>query len=55
MDQVVLSNEQLIHMLKTVRSMAWIGFADNRTFEEQKNVLREILIVTRDIGNEPPA
>lgn len=44
--------EQMLEMLKRVRLLATISYSDDRTVEEKDRALREILVVTRDIGND---
>ena len=46
------TREQLLHMAKEVRSLAWISFADHRTVEETKVALHAILVATVSLGNE---
>lgn len=48
-----LTEEEMMYILKKVRTIAWISFADDRTVEEKDKALREILVATREIGNEP--
>jgi len=40
-------------LLKTIRSIASVSHFDDRRVEEFQKSMREILILTRHIGNEP--
>ena len=49
-----LTRDDLVQMLRTVRTLAWISYSDDRTIEEKDTALRQILVTTRLVGNEPP-
>lgn len=47
-----MTEEEMMKMLKLVRTLAWIGWADSRREEEYKTALYEILVATKRVGND---
>jgi hypothetical protein len=52
MDEIVLSKEEMFDMLRMVRAIAWIGYADGRNEYDYKQALYDILKETREVGND---